>query len=104
MVFCSIGVYSIKNDTFEVYEAGLFCIFGYSLMKLDLPAAPLLLGLVLGPAIEENFRRAMLLSHGDPMVFFTSPLSAALLAATAIAIVMIMLPKIRTKREEALKE
>jgi TctA family transporter len=104
MVFCSIGVFSINNGTFEVYEAALFCVFGYMLMKLDLPAAPLLLGLVLGPAIEENFRRAMVLSRGDSTVFLTSPLSSGLLAAAAVAIVLITLPAIRSKREEALKE
>jgi len=104
MVFCSIGVFSINNGTFEVYEAALFCVFGYMLMKLDLPAAPLLLGLVLGPAIEENFRRAMVLSRGDSTVFLTSPLSGGLLAAAVIAIVLITLPAIRSKREEALKE
>ena len=92
MVFCSIGVFSINNGTFEVYEAALFCIFGYMLIKLDLPAAPMLLGLVLGPAIEENFRRAMVLSRGDSTVFLTSPLSGALLAAAAIAVVLITLP------------
>lgn len=105
MVFCSIGVFLINNGTFEVYEAALFCIFGYMLMKLDLPAAPLLLGLVRGPAIEENnFRRAMVLSRGDSTVFLTSPLSGGLLAAAAIAIALIMLPTIRSKREEALKD
>jgi putative tricarboxylic transport membrane protein len=104
MVFCSIGVFSINNGTFEVYEAALFCIFGYMLIKLDLPAAPLLLGLVLGPAIKENFRRAMVLSRGDSTVFLTSPLSGGLLAAAAIAIALIMLPTIRSKREEALKD
>ncbi|MDQ8728243.1 tripartite tricarboxylate transporter permease [Bradyrhizobium sp. LHD-71] len=104
MVFCCIGVYSLKNDTFEVYEAALFCIFGYLLIKLQLPPAPMLLGLVLGPQIEENFRRAMLLSRGDATVFFTSPLSATLLAVAAIAIVLITLPQIRATREEALKE
>jgi TctA family transporter len=104
MVFCSIGVYSINSGTFEVYEAAVFCAFGYLLIKLQLPAAPLLLGLVLGPAIEENVRRAMVLSRGDATVFLTSPLSAALLAAAAIAVVLIMLPTIRTRREEALQE
>ena len=104
MVFCCIGVFSIKGDTFEVYEAALFCIFGYMLVKLGLPAAPLLLGLVLGPAIEENFRRAMLLSRGDATVFFTSPLSASLLAVAFIAIALITMPNIRSKRDVALKE
>lgn len=104
MVFCSIGVYSINSGTFEVYEAAVFSAFGYLLIKLQLPAAPLLLGLVLGPAIEENFRRAMVLSRGDVSVLLTSPLSASLLAAAAIAVILIMLPNIRTRREEALQE
>jgi TctA family transporter len=104
MVFCSIGVYSINSGTFEVYEAAAFCVFGYVLIKLQLPAAPLLLGLVLGPAIEENFRRAMVLSRGDATALLTSPLSASLLAAAAIAILLIMLPTIRARREEALQE
>lgn len=104
MVFCCIGVYSLKNDTFEVYEAALFCIFGYLLIKLQLPPAPMLLGLVLGPQIEENFRRAMLLSRGDATVFFTSPLSGSLLAVAVIAVILIALPQIRSTREEALKE
>jgi putative tricarboxylic transport membrane protein len=104
MVFCCIGVYSLKNDTFEVYEAALFAIFGYLLIKLQLPPAPMLLGLVLGPQIEENFRRAMLLSRGDATVFFTSPLSGTLLALAAIAVILITLPQIRSTRQEALKE
>ena len=104
MVFCSIGVYSINSGTFVVYEAAVFCVFGHLLIKLQLPAAPLLLGLVLGPAIEENFRRAMVLSRGDVSVFLTSPLSATLLAAAAVAVILIMLPTIRTRREEALQE
>ncbi|KRR15853.1 hypothetical protein CQ12_32445 [Bradyrhizobium jicamae] len=104
MVFCSIGVYSINGGTFEIHEAAAFCVFGYVLIKLQLPAAPLLLGLVLGPAIEENFRRAMVLSRGDATVFLTSPLSASLLAAAAVAIILITLPAIRARREEALQE
>jgi TctA family transporter len=104
IVFCCIGAYSLKNDTFEVYEAALFCVFGYLLIKLQLPPAPLLLGLVLGPEIEENFRRAMQLSKGDATVFFTSPLSAALLSIAAIAVILITLPQIRSTRKEALKE
>ena len=104
MVFCAIGVFSIKGGTFEVYEAALFGVFGYLLIKLDLPAAPLLLGLVLGQAVEEYFRRAMLLSRGDASVFFTSPLSASLLAVAAIAVLLIALPNVRSKRDEALKE
>jgi putative tricarboxylic transport membrane protein len=104
MVFCSIGVYSINGGTFEIYEAAVFCVFGYLLIKLQLPAAPLLLGLVLGPAIEENFRRAMVLSRGDASVFLTSPLSAGLLALAVVAVILITLPAIRSRREEALQE
>ena len=75
-MFCSIGVFSINNGTFEVYEAALFCYLWPMLMKLNLPAALLLLGLVLGPAIEENFRRAMVLSRGDGTVFLFSPMGS----------------------------
>jgi len=104
IVFCAIGVFSIKGGTFEVYEAAAFAVFGYLLIKLDLPAAPLLLGLVLGQAVEEYFRRAMLLSRGDASVFFTSPLSASLLAIAVISVVLITLPNIRAKRDEALQD
>jgi putative tricarboxylic transport membrane protein len=104
MVFCCIGVYSLQNDTFDIYQAGLFCVVGYLLIKLDLPVAPLLLGLVLGPAIEENFRRAMLLSRGDWTTFFNSPLSASLLAVAFVAVAAIAMPKIRRTRQEALRE
>ena len=104
LVFCSIGIYSLKGDTFELYAAVVFAVFGYLLYKLNLPAAPLLLGLVLGQAIEENFRRAMLLSRGDPMTFLGSPLSVSLLTVAVIAIGAIALPAIRRKREEALQE
>lgn len=104
LVFCCIGCYSIRNDTFEIYEAALFGVMGYLLIKLNLPPAPMLLGLVLGPDIEENFRRTMLISGGDATVFVTSPISATLLAIAAVAIILIALPQIRSKREEVLKE
>ncbi len=104
MVFCCIGVYSLKNDTFEVYEAALFCIFGYLLIKLELPPAPMLLGLVLGPQIEENFRRAMLLSRGDAPCSSPRHCPAACWQSPPIAVVLITLPQIRSTREEALKE
>lgn len=104
LVFCSIGVYALKGDTFEIYAAALFCVFGYLLHKLGLPAAPLLLGLVLGQAMEENFRRAMLLSRGDVTTFLASPLSASLLAAAVIATLAIAVPAIGRRRKEALQE
>lgn len=104
LMFCCIGIYSLKNDTFELYQAALMCVAGYVMLQLKLPAAPLLLGLVLGPQVEENFRRAMLLSRGDATVFFTSPLSATLLGIAAAALIFMLLPAVRSKREKALQE
>jgi len=98
IVFCVIGVYSLKRDSFEIHVAALACIFGCVLARLRLPVAPLLLGLVLGPAVEENFRRAMLLSRGDALVFLTSPLSAGLLALGVAAVAMAAWPRRRGRR------
>jgi putative tricarboxylic transport membrane protein len=104
MMFCCIGVYSLKNSTFEIYEAAIMCIVGYAFLMLKLPPAPLLLGLVLGPQLEETFRRTMLLSRGDATVFFTSPMSAVLLAIAGCAAIAIAVPSIRGKRDKALQE
>lgn len=104
LMFCCIGIYSLKNDSFEIYQAALVCIIGYGILQLKLPPAPLLLGMVLGPLVEEHFRRAMLLSRGDATVFFTSPLSATLLGIAALALIFMLLPSIRSKREKALQE
>ncbi|WP_341992087.1 tripartite tricarboxylate transporter permease [Azorhizobium sp. AG788] len=104
IAFCCIGVYSVNNNTFDVYTMALFGVLGYALVKLDCEPAPLLLGFVIGPMLEEYLRRAMLISRGDPMVFVTRPISAVLLALAAAALVMVLLPSIRQKREEAFKE
>ncbi|SMH57013.1 tripartite tricarboxylate transporter permease [Mesorhizobium australicum] len=104
LMFCCIGIFSLKNDTFEIYQAALFCIIGYAILQLKLPPAPLLMGLVLGPQVEENFRRAMLLARGDATVFFTSPLSASLLGIAVVMLVFMALPAIRARRKEALRE
>lgn len=104
MMFCCIGVYSLKSSTFEIYEAAIMCIVGYAFLMLKLPPAPLLLGLVLGPQLEETFRRTMLLSRGDATVFFTSPMSAVLLAIAGCAAIAIAVPSIRGKRDKALQE
>jgi putative tricarboxylic transport membrane protein len=104
MMFCCIGIFSLKNDTFELYQAALFCVLGYAVLQLKLPPAPLLLGLVLGPQVEENFRRSMLLSRGDATVFFTTPLSASLLAVAVLVLIFMLLPAIRRSRSEALQE
>jgi TctA family transporter len=104
MVFCSIGLYTLNNSSFDVYMGALFAVVGYVFYKLGCEPAPLLLGFILGPMMEENLRRALLLSRGDWSTFMTRPLSAGLLIAAALMIVVVMLPSIRSKREVAFKE
>jgi len=104
LVFCSIGLYTLNNNTFDVYMAVLFGFIGYLFYKLACEPAPLLLGFILGPMMEENLRRALLLSRGDWSTFLTRPLSAGLLIAAALLIVVVMLPSIQSKREEAFQE
>jgi TctA family transporter len=104
VAFCCIGVYSVNNNPFDVYAMALFGVLGYVLIKLDFEPAPLLLGFVLGPMLEENLRRAMIISRGDPTVFVTHPLSLALLLISAALLVIVLLPNIRAKREEAFQE
>jgi putative tricarboxylic transport membrane protein len=104
MVFCSIGLYTLNNNAFDVYMGALFAVVGYVFYKLGCEPAPLLLGFILGPMMEENLRRALLLSRGDWMTFMTRPLSAGLLTAAALMIVVVMLPAIGSKRDVAFKE
>ncbi|MFG1225581.1 tripartite tricarboxylate transporter permease [Xanthobacter wiegelii] len=104
VAFCCIGVYSVNNNLADVYTMALFGVLGYVLVKLECEPAPLLLGFVIGPMLEEYLRRAMLISRGDPMVFLTHPISAALLAICAVALVAVLVPAIRQTREEAFQE
>ncbi|HSI39119.1 MAG TPA: tripartite tricarboxylate transporter permease [Xanthobacteraceae bacterium] len=104
VAFCCIGVYSVNSNEFDVYAMALFGLIGYALVKLDCEPAPLLLGFIIGPMLEEYLRRAMLISRGDPLVFFTRPLSATLLLLAAAALVVVLLPSVRKKREEAFTE
>ena len=104
MVFCSIGLYTLNNSAFDVYMGAGFAVVGYIFYKLSCEPAPLLLGFILGPMMEENLRRALLLSRGDWSTFLTRPLSAGLLVAAALMIVVVMLPSIKSKREEAFQE
>lgn len=104
LTFCGIGAYSINNNPFDVYVTAVFGAVGYVFYKLRCEPAPLILGFILGPMMEENLRRAMLLSRGDPTVFFTRPLSLALLLGAVALIVIVTLPAIKSKREEAFQE
>lgn len=104
LVFCCIGVYTVNNTTFDIYLTAAFGIIGYLFTKLGCEGAPLLLGFVLGPMMEENFRRAMLLARGDFTVFFTRPLSLGLLIAAAALVVIVTLPAVKKTREEAFVE
>lgn len=104
LVFCSIGVFSLNNNPFDVYILVVFGLVGFILRRLECDPTPLLLGLILGPMMEEYFRRAMLVSRGDPMIFLERPISATLLALGAAAIIVAALPSVRRKREEVLEE
>jgi putative tricarboxylic transport membrane protein len=99
--FCCIGLYTLNNNNFDVFMAAGFGVVGYVFYKFGCEPAPLLLGFILGPMMEENLRRALLLSRGDWSTFLTRPLSASLLIAAAAMIVIVMLPAIKNKREEA---
>ena len=104
LVFCCIGVYTVNNTTFDIYLTAIFGILGYLFSKLDCEPAPLLLGFVLGPMMEENFRRALLLSRGDFTVFISRPLSMGLLIAASLLVVVVALPAIKKTRSEAFAE
>ena len=104
IMFCAIGVYTVNNNPAEVIMTAVFGVFGYVLYRLRCEPAPMLLGFVLGPLMEENLRRAMRISSGDPMIFFERPISLGLLIAAALLLVMVALPFIRSKREEAFQE
>jgi TctA family transporter len=97
-------VYSVGSNPFHLYVMAIFAVVGYLLVKLDCEPAPLLLGFVLGPMLEENLRRAMLLSKGSFSTFIERPISATLLGLSVVALVLVLLPAIRAKREEAFHE
>jgi TctA family transporter len=98
MVFSCIGIYSVNNSSFDVYLAALFGVIGFLWVVLECQPAPLLLGFVLGPLMEENLRRALLISRGDPSVFFTRPISMSFMIVTALILIIMVLPAVRAKR------
>jgi TctA family transporter len=100
MAFSCIGIYSVNNSPFELYLTAVFGVIGLIWMKLEMPPAPMLLGFVLGPLMEENLRRALLISRGDPTVFFTRPISLGFMIATALIVIIMVLPAVRSRRAE----
>lgn len=104
LVFCAIGVFSLNNNTFDIYLMALFGVLGYVFAKLDCEPAPMLLGFILGPLMEEYLRRALIISRGDPMVFLTRPISATMLVIAVIAMTIVLLPAIRRTREQAFQK
>jgi TctA family transporter len=104
LLFCCVGAYSLQNSTFHVIQIAIFGVLGYVFMRLGCEGAPFLLGLVLGPQLEEYFRRAMLLSRGDPLIFLQRPISLSLLLATAALLILMTLPNLRKARQSAFQE
>ena len=104
LVFCSIGVFSLNNNQFDIYLMALFGLLGYLFTKLGCEPAPMLLAFILGPMMEEYLRRAMLLSRGNPLVFVQRPISATLLTLAVLAMAAVLLPSFGKTREVAFKE
>ena len=104
LVFCAIGVFSLNNSDFDVLLMAGFGVFGYICAKLQMEPAPMLLGFIIGPMMEEYLRRALLLSRSDPMVFLQRPVSATMLVLAALAMMVVLSPQLRKKREEAFEE
>ena len=104
LVFCAIGTFSLSNSTFDVYLMAVFGLLGYVFHKFGCEPAPMMLGFILGPMMEEFLRRALLLSKGDPTILVTRPISAVMLAMSAIALFIVLTPALRKKREEAFAE
>ncbi|MGH8732556.1 MAG: tripartite tricarboxylate transporter permease, partial [Burkholderiales bacterium] len=101
LLFCVIGIYSTNTNMAQLVLCAVFAVFGYVLLRFGCEPAPLVLGFILGPLMEENLRRSLVISRGDPMVFIERPISAILLAATVAVIALIVLPQFRKTREEA---
>jgi TctA family transporter len=104
LLFCGIGVYTVANSPIAVLLAAGFGVCGYVFMRLECEPAPMILGFVLGPLMEDNLRRAMRISGGDPMIFLNRPISLGLLITAAVLLLLVALPTIRSKREEAFQE
>jgi putative tricarboxylic transport membrane protein len=103
-LFCCVGVYSLSNAPFDVMLTAVYGLLGYVFVKLECEPAPLILGFILGPLMEENLRRAMLLSRGDATVFVTKPISGVLLGIALVLLLITLAPTVRKTREVAFQE
>ena len=101
LLFCVIGIYSTNTNMAQLVLCAVFAVFGYVMLRFGCEPAPLVLGFILGPLMEENLRRSLVISRGDPIVFVERPISAILLAATVGVIALIVLQQFRKTREEA---
>jgi TctA family transporter len=104
LVFMAIGVFSLSNNPWDVLVMAAFGLLGYVCVKLECEPAPMILGFILGPLMEENLRRAMLLSRGDPTVFLTKPISAGFMIASVLLLLAVALPALRKTREQVFVE
>jgi putative tricarboxylic transport membrane protein len=104
LVLCCIGIYSLNNSATEVGMAVGFGLLGYAFIKLRCEPAPLLLAMVLGPMMEDELRRGMTIHRGDPSVFLRSPFSLAMLTLAVVLVLLVVVPAVRRKREEAFQE
>jgi TctA family transporter len=104
VLFCAIGVYTTSNNPFDILLVGIFGMLGYLFIQLKMEPAPLLLGYVLGPMMEENLRRSLNLSQGDWSVFITKPVSATILFITALLVCLITFPSLRVARQKVFVE
>jgi putative tricarboxylic transport membrane protein len=104
LVFMAIGVFSLSNNPWDVLVMAAFGLLGYVCVKIECEPAPMILGFILGPLMEENLRRAMLLSRGDPTVFLTKPISAGFMIASVLLLLAVALPALRKTREQVFVE
>jgi TctA family transporter len=102
--FCVIGLYTLSNNNFDIYLAGVFAVIGFAFIKLRCEAGPLLLGMVLGPMLEENLRRTLLVARGDWSVLLTRPISGTLIAFSVVMLVAALLPAVRKRRDNAFRD
>jgi TctA family transporter len=104
LAFACVGVFTVNGSALDLVLTAFFALLGYLFVKLELELTPFILGFVLGPMLEENLRRAMLVSRGDPMIFLERPISAGFLAAATLLLVSMAMPAVRRGKERAIEE